>query len=53
MIKGKGMSLTGNQKAFAQYLADLWGKPEVLVEMRGLLPVENACLLYTSDAADE
>ena len=42
MIKGKGMSLTGNQKAFAQYLADLWGKPEVLVEMRGLLPVENA-----------
>ncbi|TRO30885.1 hypothetical protein EQ832_25530 [Pseudomonas sp. ALS1131] len=36
------MSLTGNQKAFAQYLADLWGKPEVLVEMRGLLPVENA-----------
>ncbi len=42
MIKGKGMSLTGNQKAFAQYLADLWGKPEVLAEMRGLLPVENA-----------
>jgi len=42
MIKGKGMSLTGNQKAFAQYLADLWGKPEVPDEMRGLLPVGDA-----------
>lgn len=36
------MSLTANQKAFAQYLADLWGKPEVLEDMRGLLPVGNA-----------
>ena len=36
------MSLTANQKAFAQYLADLWGKPEVLEEIRGLLPVGNA-----------
>lgn len=35
------MSLTANQKAFAQYLADLWGKPDVLEEMRGLLPVGN------------
>lgn len=42
MIKGKGMSLTGNQKAFAQYLADLWGKPEALGEMCDLFPVGDA-----------
>lgn len=36
------MSLTGNQKAFAQYLADLWGKPEALGEMCDLFPVGDA-----------
>lgn len=36
------MSLTGNQKAFARYLADLWGRPEALGEMRGLFPVGDA-----------
>src|SRR5690606_5018410 len=40
--KRKGMSLTGNQKAFARYLADLWGRPEALGEMRGLFPVGDA-----------
>lgn len=33
------MSLTANQKAFAQYLSGLWGKPDSLTGRDDYLPV--------------